>query len=116
MCNLLIDGDYFCYTRREPIGVVGAILPWNFPMFLTCFKLGAALACGNSIVIKPSEETPLATLYLGSLVVEVSVTCNPTTSMATGSRFQVIKVIAMQILWPSLSLRKMRDLSHHNIV
>ncbi|XP_072038810.1 aldehyde dehydrogenase 1A1-like isoform X2 [Amphiura filiformis] len=65
-----IDGDYFCYTRREPVGVVGAILPWNFPMFLTCIKLGAALACGNTVVIKPSEETPLATLYIGSLIVE----------------------------------------------
>lgn len=65
-----IDGDYFCYTRYEPVGVVAAIVPWNFPLFLLSLKMGGALACGNSIVIKPAEATPLSTLYLASLVKE----------------------------------------------
>ncbi|XP_072037541.1 aldehyde dehydrogenase 1A1-like [Amphiura filiformis] len=65
-----IDGDYFCYTRYEPIGVVGAIVPWNFPVFLTSLKLGHALTCGNTLVLKPAEQTPLTALYLASLVKE----------------------------------------------
>lgn len=65
-----LPGQYFAYTRREPIGVVGAIVPWNFPLLLTSFKLGPALAAGNTIVIKPSELTPLTALRLAELVQE----------------------------------------------
>ncbi|XP_072037504.1 aldehyde dehydrogenase 1A1-like [Amphiura filiformis] len=65
-----IDGDYFCYTRYEPIGVVGAIVPWNVPLYLTAIKLGNALTCGNTLVLKPAEQTPLTALYLASLVIE----------------------------------------------
>ncbi|XP_072039302.1 aldehyde dehydrogenase 1A1-like [Amphiura filiformis] len=65
-----IDGDYFCYTRYEPVGVVGAIIPWNFPVFLTAIKLGHALTCGNTLVLKPAEQTPLTALYLAFLVKE----------------------------------------------
>ncbi|XP_072038649.1 aldehyde dehydrogenase 1A1-like [Amphiura filiformis] len=65
-----IDGDYFCYTRREPIGVVGAIIPWNTPIILTLIRLGNALTCGNTLVLKPAEQTPLTALYLASLVKE----------------------------------------------
>ena len=60
----------FTYTLREPIGVVGAIVAWNFPLLLTSWKLGPALACGNCVVLKPAEQTPLSALRLGQLAVE----------------------------------------------
>jgi acyl-CoA reductase-like NAD-dependent aldehyde dehydrogenase len=65
-----VDGDFFAYTRREPIGVCGAIVPWNFPFFLFCVKLAPALATGNVLVIKPAEQTPLSSLYAASLIKE----------------------------------------------
>jgi acyl-CoA reductase-like NAD-dependent aldehyde dehydrogenase len=60
----------FTYTLREPVGVVGLIVPWNFPLLLASWKLGPALACGNTLVLKPAEQTPLTTLKLGELVIE----------------------------------------------
>ncbi len=65
-----IRGDYFCYTRREPVGVAGQIIPWNFPLLLAAWKWGPALAAGCTIVIKPAEQTPLSCLRLGELVLE----------------------------------------------
>ncbi|ESO89600.1 hypothetical protein LOTGIDRAFT_218707 [Lottia gigantea] len=65
-----IDGNYFCYTRREPVGVCGQIIPWNFPLPMMVWKIAPALACGCTVVIKPSELTPLTALYLGSLIKE----------------------------------------------
>jgi aldehyde dehydrogenase (NAD+) len=65
-----IDGDYFCYTRHEPVGVVGQIIPWNFPMLMQAWKLGPALATGNTVVMKPAEQTPLTALRIGELIVE----------------------------------------------
>ena len=60
----------FTYTLREPVGVVGLIIPWNFPLLLASWKIGPALACGNTIVMKPAEQTPLTTLRLGELAIE----------------------------------------------
>jgi aldehyde dehydrogenase (NAD+) len=60
----------FTYTLREPVGVVGLIIPWNFPLLLASWKLGPALACGCSLVMKPAEQTPLTTLRLGELSIE----------------------------------------------
>jgi aldehyde dehydrogenase (NAD+) len=60
----------FTYTLREPVGVVGLIVPWNFPLLLASWKLGPALACGNTVVLKPAEQTPLTTLRFGELVLE----------------------------------------------
>ncbi|KAA8648978.1 hypothetical protein EYZ11_000791 [Aspergillus tanneri] len=60
----------FAYTLRQPIGVVGQIIPWNFPLAMAAWKLGPALACGNTIVMKPAEQTPLSILYLASLIKE----------------------------------------------
>jgi aldehyde dehydrogenase (NAD+) len=60
----------FTYTLREPVGVVGLIVPWNFPLLLTSWKLGPALACGNTLLLKPAEQTPLTALRLGELVIE----------------------------------------------
>ena len=59
------------YTRHEPVGVVGAITPWNFPLLMSTLKLAPALACGNVVILKPAEQTPLTALYLGSLFKEV---------------------------------------------
>jgi acyl-CoA reductase-like NAD-dependent aldehyde dehydrogenase len=64
------DSTYLTLVTREPVGVVGAIVPWNYPLVLTCWKLAPALAAGNSIVIKPSEKAPLANLRLAELVAE----------------------------------------------
>jgi aldehyde dehydrogenase (NAD+) len=65
-----ISGDYFCYTRHEPVGVVGQIIPWNFPLLMQAWKLGPALATGNTVVMKPAEQTPLTALRVGELIVE----------------------------------------------
>jgi acyl-CoA reductase-like NAD-dependent aldehyde dehydrogenase len=60
----------FTYTLREPVGVVGAIVAWNFPLLLASWKLGPALACGNTVVLKPAEQTPLTALRFGELCLE----------------------------------------------
>jgi aldehyde dehydrogenase (NAD+) len=65
-----ISGDYFCYTRHEPVGVVGQITPWNFPLLMYGMKLGPALSMGNTVVLKPAEQTPLTALRLGELIME----------------------------------------------
>ena len=65
-----IDGDFQCYTRHEPIGVVGQIIPWNFPMLMMAWKLAPALATGNTVVFKPAEQTPLSALRIGELILE----------------------------------------------
>jgi len=65
-----IDGDFFCYTRHEPVGVVGQIIPWNFPLVMMAWKLAPALATGNTVVLKPAEQTPLSALRVGELIVE----------------------------------------------
>ncbi|KAL7836489.1 hypothetical protein AOLI_G00277730 [Acnodon oligacanthus] len=66
-----VDGDYFCYTRHEPVGVCGQIIPWNFPLLMQAWKLAPALATGNTIVMKVAEQTPLTALYVASLIKEV---------------------------------------------
>ncbi len=58
------------YTVREPVGVVGAIIPWNFPLLMAVERLAPALACGNAVVLKPAEQTPLSALRLGELLLE----------------------------------------------
>jgi aldehyde dehydrogenase (NAD+) len=63
----------FTYTLREPVGVVGMIVPWNFPLLLASWKLGPALACGNTIVWKPASQTSLTTLRFGKLAIEAGV-------------------------------------------
>jgi len=65
-----ISGDYFCYTRHEAVGVVGQIIPWNFPLLMQAWKLAPALACGNTVVMKTAEQTPLSALRVGELIVE----------------------------------------------
>uniref|UniRef100_A0A8C6BB35 Aldehyde dehydrogenase 1 family member A2 n=1 Tax=Monodon monoceros TaxID=40151 RepID=A0A8C6BB35_MONMO len=66
-----VDGDYFTFTRHEPVGVCGQIIPWNFPLLMFAWKIAPALCCGNTVVIKPAEQTPLSALYMGALIKEV---------------------------------------------
>ena len=65
-----IAGDYFCYTRHEPVGVVGQIIPWNFPLLMQAWKLAPALAAGNTVILKVAEQTPLSALRVGELILE----------------------------------------------
>jgi aldehyde dehydrogenase (NAD+) len=65
-----VRGNYFCYTKREPVGVAGQIIPWNFPMLMVAWKWGPALAAGCAVVLKPAEQTPLSALRLGELALE----------------------------------------------
>ena len=71
--TLTVDGKYSVEARREPLGVVGAIVPWNYPLCLAAWKLAPALACGNSVVLKPSELTPYTAVRLGQLLEEAGV-------------------------------------------
>ena len=61
---------YFCYTRKEPVGVCGQIIPWNFPMLMATWKLCPALATGCTVVLKPAEQTPLTALRIAELAME----------------------------------------------
>lgn len=60
----------FAYTLRQPVGVCGQIIPWNYPLAMAAWKLGPALACGNTVVMKAAEQTPLSILYLAGLIRE----------------------------------------------
>jgi len=68
-----VSGPYLNYTLREPLGVVGLIVPWNFPLLLAARKVAPALAAGNTVILKPAEETPLTALRLGELALEVGI-------------------------------------------
>jgi len=65
-----IPGPYFTYTKREPVGVCGQIIPWNFPMDMAAWKVGPALAAGCTVILKPAEQTPLTALRMGELAME----------------------------------------------
>ncbi|XP_032068388.1 retinal dehydrogenase 1 isoform X4 [Thamnophis elegans] len=65
-----MDGNYFTFTRHEPVGVCGQIIPWNFPLVMFIWKIAPALCCGNTVVVKPAEQTPLTALHMGALIKE----------------------------------------------
>ena len=96
-----VDGNYFCYTRHEPIGVVGQIIPWNFPLLMQAWKWAPALAAGCTIVLKPAEQTPLTALRVAGLaqeagfpdgVINVVPGFGPTAGAALSSHMDVDKV------------------------
>lgn len=95
-----IEGDYFCYTKNEPVGVCAQIIPWNFPSLMMAWKLGPALATGNTIVLKPAEQTPLTALLIAQLALEAGlppgvlnvVTGGPETGKALAQHHGVDKV------------------------
>jgi acyl-CoA reductase-like NAD-dependent aldehyde dehydrogenase len=66
-----VKGNYLTYTLREPIGVIGAIVPWNFPLLLAAWKIGPALATGNTVILKPAPGTPLTALALAEIALEI---------------------------------------------
>ncbi len=66
-------GTYLSYTLRQPVGVVAQIIPWNFPLLMAAWKVAPALACGNSVVLKPSEETPLSAILLAEILQEAEI-------------------------------------------
>lgn len=68
-----IEGNFFCYTRHEPVGVVGQVIPWNFPLLMQAWKWGPALAAGCTVVLKPAEQTPLTALRVAQLAQEAGV-------------------------------------------
>jgi aldehyde dehydrogenase (NAD+) len=96
-----INGPYFCYTRLEPVGVVGQIIPWNFPLLMQAWKLAPALATGNTVVLKPAEQTPLTALRVGELILEAGFPAGvvnilpgygPTAGAAIASHMDIDKV------------------------
>jgi len=68
-----VRGNYLTYTLREPVGVIAAIVPWNFPLLLTSWKVAPALACGNTVIIKPASQTPLTALALAEIAREAGI-------------------------------------------
>src|SRR5262245_45283835 len=96
-----IEGNYFCYTRHEAVGVVGQIIPWNFPLLMQAWKWGPALAAGNCLVLKPAEQTPLTALRVAQLsqeagipdgVINVVPGFGPTAGAAISNHMNVDKV------------------------
>ena len=96
-----VDGPFLNYTLREPVGVVGAIVPWNYPVCIATWKVAPALACGCSVVLKPSELTPLTALKLAELCVEAGIPegvlnvitgCGATAGEAMGRHMDIDKI------------------------
>jgi aldehyde dehydrogenase (NAD+) len=96
-----VEGNFFCYTRHEPVGVVGQIIPWNFPLLMQAWKWGPALAAGCTIVLKPAEQTPLTALRVAQLaqeagypdgVINVVPGYGPTAGAAVSSHMDIDKV------------------------
>ena len=70
---ITLPGNYLAYTLREPVGVVGLIIPWNLPLLMAAWKVSPALACGNSVILKPAEQTPLSALLLAEVLLEAEI-------------------------------------------
>jgi len=71
--TLPVPPEFSCYTIREPYGVVGAIFPWNLPFVMACLKAAPAMAAGNTVILKPAEQTPLSALHLGAICQEAGI-------------------------------------------
>lgn len=96
-----VEGPHFCYTRHEPVGVVGQIIPWNFPLLMQAWKWGPALATGCTLVLKPAEQTPLTALRVAALAQEAGIPdgvinvvpgYGPTAGAALSSHMDVDKI------------------------
>lgn len=84
--TLPVDGPFFVYTLREPIGVVGAIVPWNFPLNLAMWKVAPALAAGCTVILKPASETPLTAIALGQVMLDAGLPAGALNVVAGGGR------------------------------
>lgn len=96
-----LDGNLFSFTRKEPVGVVGQIIPWNYPFLMLALKWAPALAAGCTMVLKPAEQTPLSALYAASLareagfppgVINVVPGYGPTAGAAIANHLDINKV------------------------
>ncbi|XP_076454386.1 retinal dehydrogenase 2-like [Babylonia areolata] len=96
-----VDGSFFTYTRHEPVGVCGQIIPWNYPIMMFAWKVAPALACGNTVVLKPAEQTPLSALHCAALFKEAGLPAGvlnvvpgfgPTAGAAVSEHMNVDKV------------------------
>ncbi|KAG1328005.1 putative Aldehyde dehydrogenase family 2 member B7, mitochondrial [Cocos nucifera] len=105
------DGPHHVQVLHEPIGVVGQIIPWNFPLLMFGWKIGPALACGNTIVLKTAEQTPLSALYVSKLLHEAGLPegvlniisgFGPTAGAAIASHMEVDKVFQKLILFTNI--------------
>lgn len=97
---MLLTGDHFslsdgnfAYTIKEPLGVVGAIGAWNYPFQMACWKAGPALACGNSVVFKPAQNTPSTAVKLAEVLTKAGL---------PDGAFNVVQVIS----WPTIAQHK----------
>jgi aldehyde dehydrogenase (NAD+) len=106
------DGPHHVQVLYEPIGVAGQIVPWNFPLLMFAWKVGPALACGNAVVLKTAEQTPLSALYVASLLHEAGLPegvlnvvpgFGPTAGAALSSHMGVDKVPIVHLLSISLA-------------
>ena len=84
--TLPVEGPFFTYTLREPVGVVGAIVPWNFPLNLAMWKVAPALAAGCTVVLKPATETPLTALALGQVMLDAGLPAGALNVVSGGGR------------------------------
>ena len=95
-------------TRREPVGVVGQIIPWNYPTMMVAWKWGPALAAGCTIVMKPPEQTPLAALYMAELARQVNIILSPSQNYQPVSKygrwsymvFELTSLSSPALTWP----------------
>lgn len=92
-------GEYLAYTMREPVGVTGQIIPWNFPLLMAAWKLGPALACCCTTVLKPAEQTPLTALRLGELLQEAGACPTAWSTSSPGS-------VTRARRWPRTTMSK----------
>eukprot|EP00249_Psilotum_nudum_P004815 c18309_g1_i2 orf=531-1358(-) len=111
--TMKIDGPYHAYTLYEPIGVVGQITPWNFPTYMFLTKVVAALVCGNTVVVKPAEQTPLPALFCVKIASDAGVPAGvinvvpgygPSAGAAVACHMDVDKVINLYWLFQVLQL------------
>jgi phenylacetaldehyde dehydrogenase len=88
--------NFRSYTLREPLGVVGQIIPWNFPLLMAAWKLGPALATGNCVVLKPAEQTPLTALRLAGLLAEAGLP-DGVVNVVPGNNYTELKAVTTQL-------------------
>lgn len=100
--TMKVDGPFHAYTLQEPIGVVGQIIPWNFPTYMFITKISCALTCGNTVVVKPAEQTPLVVLFCAQLTLEAGIPAGvvnvvpgygPTAGAAMGRHMDIDKLV-----------------------
>ena len=101
--------QFLAYTVREPVGVVGQIIPWNFPLLMAAWKLGPALATGCTVVLKPAEQTPLTALLLGELIQEAGIPDGVVNIVPGYGRQRALRwrLIRTSIKWPSRAPRRL---------